>query len=75
VTRVTPQNGLTHRREEMKILLFDPHPHLRAIGLARRRMVDRYLEKNDPRRQLIARAIPYGGIFIVVAVSVWLRHH
>jgi hypothetical protein len=28
----------------------------------------------DPRRQLIAHAMLYGGTFIVIAVSVWLRH-
>jgi hypothetical protein len=32
-------------------------------------------EVTDPRRQLIAESILYGGIFIVVAGSVWLRHH
>jgi hypothetical protein len=39
-----------------------------------RRIVDRYLAKNDPRRLYIAQAILYGGVFVLVALSVWLRH-
>jgi hypothetical protein len=44
------------------------------MGLALRRLMGRYLPEDDPRRQLIAQAILYGGTFIVIAVSVWLRH-
>jgi hypothetical protein len=39
-----------------------------------RRFVGRFLPEGDPRRQLIAQAMLYGGTFIVIAVSVWLRH-
>ena len=71
----------------MTVLPFDPDPRLLGaflalavtaaavvMGLALRRLVGRYLPKNDPRRQLIAQAMLYGGTFIVIAVSVWLRH-
>ena len=71
----------------MTVLPFDPDPRLLGaflapavtgaavvMGLALRRLVGRYLPENDPRRQLIAQAMLYGGTFIVIAVSVWLRH-
>jgi hypothetical protein len=45
-----------------------------AAELALRRFVGRWLPEGNPRRQLIAQAILYGGAFILVAVSVWLRH-
>jgi hypothetical protein len=45
-----------------------------AIGLVLRRVVDRFLDEGDPRRQLIAQAILYGGLFVAVAASMWLRH-
>ena len=45
-----------------------------AIGLMFRRVVDRFLEEDDPRRQLIAQAMLYGGLFVAVVASVWLRH-
>jgi hypothetical protein len=38
-----------------------------VIGLALRRIVDRYLHEDDPRRQLIAQALLYGGTFAVIA--------
>jgi hypothetical protein len=43
-----------------------------AIGFAFRRVVDRYLG-GDPRRQLIAQAVLYGGTFVVIALSLLLR--
>jgi hypothetical protein len=45
-----------------------------AVGLALRRFLSRWLPEDDPRLQLIAQAMLYGGTFIVIAVSVWLRH-
>jgi hypothetical protein len=45
-----------------------------AIGLVLRRVVDRFLKEGDPRRELIAQALLYGGTFVVVAGSLWLRH-
>jgi hypothetical protein len=69
------------------LLRFDPDPRLLGaflalavtaaavvIGLAHRRFLSRWLPEDDPRRQLIAQAMFYGGTFIVIAVSVWLRH-
>jgi hypothetical protein len=44
-----------------------------ALALGLRRFVDR-LEQDDPRQQLIARALLYGGTFVVIAMSVRLRH-
>jgi hypothetical protein len=44
------------------------------VGLVLRRIVDRHLAKNDPRRLHIAQAILYGGVFVLVALSVWFRH-
>ena len=61
----------------MTVLPFDPDPRLLGaflalavtaaavvMGLALRRLVGRYLPENDPRRQLIAQAMLYGGTFI-----------
>jgi hypothetical protein len=45
-----------------------------AIGLALRRLIDRFLAEDDPRRFYIAQVLLYGGTFIVIATSVWLRH-
>jgi len=45
-----------------------------AIGLALRSLHDRFLAEDDPRRFYIAQVVLYGGTFIVIAVSVWLRH-
>jgi hypothetical protein len=45
-----------------------------AVGLALRRVVDRFLDEGDPRRQLLAQLILYGGLFIVLLVSAWMRH-
>jgi hypothetical protein len=45
-----------------------------ALGLAPRRVIDRFLAEGDPRRLYIAQAILYGGAFVIVALSVWLRH-
>jgi hypothetical protein len=71
----------------MHVLPFHPDPRLLAmlegfflgvaalaIGLAFRRAVDRYLDEADPRWQLIAQALPYGGRFVVTALSLLLRH-
>jgi uncharacterized membrane protein YcfT len=71
----------------MNVLPFHPDPRLNAIvapfaiasvaltlGLLLRRVVNRFLEEGDPRRQLIAQAILYGGTFVVIALSVQLRH-
>ena len=44
------------------------------VGLVLRRIVDRHLAKSDPRRLHIAQAILYGGVFVLVALSVWFRH-
>lgn len=70
----------------MNVLPFDPDPQLLGaflamvitaaaviMGLALRRLIHRYLPEDDPRRQLIAQVMLYGGTFIVIAVSVWLR--
>jgi hypothetical protein len=45
-----------------------------TMSLALRRLIGRYLPEDDPRRQFIAQAMLYGGTFIVIAVSVRLRH-
>jgi DMSO reductase anchor subunit len=45
-----------------------------AVGLVLRKALDRFLPEDDPRRQLIAQAMLYGGMFVVIALSVWLRH-
>ena len=45
-----------------------------AIGLLLRSLVDRFLEEGDPRRYYVSQAILYGGTFLIIAVSVWLRH-
>ena len=71
----------------MNVLPFHPDPRLNAIvapfaiasvaltlGLLLRRVVNRFLEEGDPRRQLIAQAMLYGGTFVVIALSVWFRH-
>jgi len=69
------------------VLPFEPDPRLLgaflalvvtaaavSMGLALRRVVGRYLAEDDPRRQLVAQVLLYAGTFIVIAVSVWLRH-
>jgi hypothetical protein len=66
---------------------FSPHPRLLvvmsplfiaaaalAIGLALRSLIDRFLAEDDPRRFYLAQAMLRGGTFIVVALSIWLRH-
>jgi hypothetical protein len=45
-----------------------------AIGLLLRSGIDRFLEEDDPRRYYVGQAILYGGTFVIIAVSVWLRH-
>ncbi len=40
-----------------------------VVGLALRNLIDRFLDEDDPRRQLIAQALLYGGTFVVIAVS------
>ena len=44
-----------------------------AIGLAMRSLIDRFLAEDDPRRLYLAQVLLYGGTFIVIAASVWLR--
>jgi hypothetical protein len=44
-----------------------------AIGLLLNRALDVVLERGDPRRFVIADAIAYGGTFLAVAVSLWIR--
>jgi hypothetical protein len=46
-----------------------------AIGLALRSFIDCFLDEDDPRRFYIAQVLLNGGTFIVIAASVWLRHH
>jgi uncharacterized membrane protein YcfT len=71
----------------MNVLPFHPDPRLDAIvapfaiasvalalGLLLRRVVNRFLDEGDPRRQLIAQAVLYAGAFILIAVLMWLRH-
>jgi Kef-type K+ transport system membrane component KefB len=63
------------------VLPFDPDPRLLGaflalavtagavvMGLALRTLIGRYMPEDDPRRQLIAQAMLYGGTFIVIAV-------
>jgi hypothetical protein len=77
--------GVTRHRA---VLPFDPDPRLLGaflalamtaaavvMGLALRRLIGRFLPEDDPRRQLIAQAMLYRGTFIIIAMSVWLRHH
>jgi hypothetical protein len=45
-----------------------------GIGLALRSLIDRVLSEDDPRRFYVAQILLYGGTFIAIAVSVWLRH-
>ena len=44
-----------------------------AIGRAFRKVLDRFLEPDDTRRFYIAQALLYGGTFIAVAVSMFMR--
>ena len=44
-----------------------------AIGLLVRSEEDRFLEEGDPRRYYVGQAILYGGTFLLIALSVWLR--
>jgi hypothetical protein len=74
-------------RTAMTVLPFNPDPRLvavlsplflfagaLAIGLPLRRVVDRFLEDDDPRRYYASQAILYGGTFVIIPVSVWLQH-
>jgi Kef-type K+ transport system membrane component KefB len=45
-----------------------------TAGLVLRKALDRFLPDDDPRRMFIAQVLLYGGTFIVIAVSMWLRH-
>jgi hypothetical protein len=45
-----------------------------GIGLALRSLIDRFLAEDDPRRFYIAQVLLYGGTFVVITASVWLRH-
>jgi hypothetical protein len=45
-----------------------------AISLLVRSVVDRFLEEGDPRRYYISQAILYGSTFVIIAMTVWLRH-
>jgi hypothetical protein len=38
-----------------------------------RSLIDRFLAEDDPRRLYLAQVLLYGGTFIVIAASVWLR--
>jgi hypothetical protein len=71
----------------MTVIPFHPDPRLLAVvtlfsvtaaalaaRLLLRNVVDRFLNEDDPRRFYIVQAVLYGGAFIVIAVSVWLRH-
>jgi hypothetical protein len=54
---------------KLRPLMLDPH--WIRIGI----LVDRFLErKANPRRHYIGQPILYGGTFVIIAVSVWLRH-
>jgi|RhiMetdeSRZDD1v2_1073273.scaffolds.fasta_scaffold4191915_2 hypothetical protein len=44
-----------------------------AIGLLLSRALDVVLEPGDPRRFVVADAIAYGGTFVAVVVSLWMR--
>jgi hypothetical protein len=65
----------------MNVRPFHPDPRgfflaTAALAITRvlRRAVDRYFDEGGPRRQLIAQALLYGGAFVVIALSVLLRH-
>jgi hypothetical protein len=45
-----------------------------AFSLLLRGLVDRFLEEGNPRRYYVSQAILYGGTFVIIALSVWLRH-
>ena len=45
-----------------------------ALGLALRSLIDRFLAEDDPRRFYLAQVLLYGGTFIAIAGSEWLRH-
>jgi hypothetical protein len=45
-----------------------------AAGLALHRFIGRWLPEGDPRRQLIAQVLLYAGSFVLIAVSIWVRH-
>ena len=47
--------------------------HGRSL-LALRSSIDGFLAEDDPRRFYIAQMLLYGGTFIVIAASLWLRH-
>ena len=45
-----------------------------AAGLVLRKALYRFLPADDPRWMFIAQVLLYGGTFIVIAVSIWVRH-
>jgi len=45
-----------------------------AVGLMLRSVVDRFLAEDHPRHFCIAQAPLYDGTFVIIAVSVCLRH-
>jgi hypothetical protein len=45
-----------------------------VIGLVLRSLVDRFLEEGDPRRYYVSQAVLYVGTFLIIAMSVWLKH-
>ena len=44
-----------------------------ATGVLLSRALDAVLERDDPRRLLIADAIAYGGTFLGIVVSLWMQ--
>lgn len=45
---------------------------LSGMGIARM-IVDRSLDRDDPRRRVVAQVLLYGGTAIFVLVMLWLR--
>ena len=45
-----------------------------TISLSLRRLLDLFLEEGDPRRYYVSQAILYGGTFLIIAMSIWLKH-
>jgi hypothetical protein len=45
-----------------------------TAGLALHRLIGRFFAEGDPRRQPIAQVLLYAGAFVLIAVSIWVRH-
>jgi hypothetical protein len=69
----------------MNVLPFDPDPRFvaffrrilfgaaaAALGLALRKAIGRFLDEDDPHRELIAQALLYGGTCAVIALAKFL---